>query len=170
MIYLGGEKINLADADHNNQDQKFDFKRLGSTINFEVKPSCSSFNFAIKDAVLTKMTDFRSSIPPIEKSNQNDAEKLPWRRPKKDHICSYCQRRFSKSYNLLIHERTHTDDRPYECNLCGKCFRRQDHLRDHRFTHSNVKPYVCQFCGKGFCQARTLQNHHKRHETSKTQF
>jgi len=55
--------------------------------------------------------------------------------PRADFVCKYCQRRFTKAYNLMIHERSHRDDVTYTCEVCGKTFKRQDNLKQHRTIH-----------------------------------
>ncbi|KAF1748061.1 hypothetical protein GCK72_024528 [Caenorhabditis remanei] len=148
--------------------QKFDFTHMADSIESEQKIKEESLSPKSSPTLLnTPVRAFGPCVQPWFMIPGRGRTTGRAARPKKEFICQYCQRHFTKSYNLLIHERTHTDERPYSCDVCGKAFRRQDHLRDHKYIHQKDKPFKCELCGKGFCQSRTLLVHRATHDSSR---
>ncbi|XP_048344967.1 zinc finger protein 436-like isoform X2 [Sphaerodactylus townsendi] len=81
--------------------------------------------------------------------------------------CSECGKRFKQSASLHQHLKTHTGEKPFECTECGKRFHYKVLLHHHQRTHTGEKPFQCSECGKSFSWRGNLQKHLRSHTGEK---
>lgn len=80
--------------------------------------------------------------------------------------CSLCSRQFKWKHMLQNHLRVHTKEQPYSCSSCQRSFTQLADKNRHELSHSKAYPLRCSVCGKGFPAGRKklLLNHEKVHE------
>ncbi|XP_041708313.1 uncharacterized protein LOC121542825 isoform X1 [Coregonus clupeaformis] len=78
--------------------------------------------------------------------------------------CYVCDRHFTNSSDLMLHQRAHTEKQPFKCPICGEAFSRSSELTLHKKVHFGQHGYTCSDCGKP-CKTLTLLNYHRRTHT-----
>ncbi|KAL1138750.1 hypothetical protein AAG570_008812, partial [Ranatra chinensis] len=83
--------------------------------------------------------------------------------------CSRAQRAFNARYKMLVHVRTHTNEKPHRCTTCHKSFTRAENLKIHARSHTGERPYVCPVrgCGKAYSNSSDRFKHTRTHSVEK---
>ena len=95
----------------------------------------------------------------------------------KPYACTYCEKRFTRHFDMLTHERSvHTGDKRHQCEICGKRFLKLSQLTKHKAKHNNEskdsneenrKVFWCDVCQGTFSTIRNLHQHKILHTGEK---
>ncbi|XP_058168691.1 zinc finger protein OZF-like [Anopheles ziemanni] len=75
------------------------------------------------------------------------------------HTCKDCPFRAVSNALLIIHERSHTGERPFGCSQCPKRFNSELNLKNHQICHKTERSFVCSYCSKQFARKRNMEEH-----------
>ncbi|XP_075986775.1 uncharacterized protein LOC142983673 [Anticarsia gemmatalis] len=77
----------------------------------------------------------------------------------KRYMCDVCGHTTRQYANLIVHMRTHTNEKPYGCPHCERRFNMPSNRDRHLVVHTGEKRYQCQHCHRRFTQSSACKLH-----------
>ncbi|KAJ6643496.1 Zinc finger protein, partial [Pseudolycoriella hygida] len=85
---------------------------------------------------------------------------------KKNFKCEECGGFYLSRSHLVIHQRIHTGERPFQCDICESKFFTKRCVAKHMFRHTGEvrqRPIHCPVCDKNFRDKQGLKSHMIQH-------
>uniref|UniRef100_A0A7N6FJ99 C2H2-type domain-containing protein n=1 Tax=Anabas testudineus TaxID=64144 RepID=A0A7N6FJ99_ANATE len=86
-------------------------------------------------ANLTELGDFEKVIIPKRPRSSRKSPEGQLKRKGSKLKCNFCDKTFTKNFDLQQHIRSHTGEKPFQCIVCGRAFAQKSNVKKHMQTH-----------------------------------
>ncbi|XP_062872239.1 zinc finger protein 341 isoform X2 [Trichomycterus rosablanca] len=87
-------------------------------------------------ATLSELNEYDKVIIPRKTRNNKKAHEAGHMKAKGQKLkCNFCDKVFTKNFDLQQHIRSHTGEKPFQCIVCGRAFAQKSNVKKHMQTH-----------------------------------
>uniref|UniRef100_H2Z5J7 C2H2-type domain-containing protein n=1 Tax=Ciona savignyi TaxID=51511 RepID=H2Z5J7_CIOSA len=177
------------------ENPSYDPSHQNSIINQPVRNQLMKSKGKSLNTILPRLYDRNNNTSSSAPSGVPDSSASPEKKgdsadTKKKFPCQFCNKVFSKNFDLEQHKRSHTGEKPFQCIVCGRAFAQKSNVKKHMVSHkvwlketaSFSQPcakegdsadatngnfdesFICQYCGEAFPSYNKRKSHMQVHK------